>query len=211
MPSLLTEIPAATRGCHADGCGWSLEFGIYLRSFRVRNTGRRTHAVRTYRVRVLRRDFHLQQRRGLVGRLAFTLERCRAPTLSKSMDTKSTIAGGETRQEPNTVLDFLNPGRDWGPSSFDARHNLVLTSTYPLPFLFQQKAVGMILEGWTVNGIGTFRTGEPFSVRVGSNLLNQAHFYLPGFNAFSGSAGHITRLVSSPGGRLTQLALKVVF
>jgi hypothetical protein len=169
----------------------------------------------------------------------------------------------------------------------------------------------MILEGWTVNGIGTFRTGEPFSVRVGSNrsangdrwspdrpnlnpgfssnptsgvtagcpgvaagqklgtpdlyydpcafsrpapgtygnlgrntltgpgfynvdfsadkvfkksdrinvqfrveifnLLDQAHFYLPGFNAFSGSAGHITRLVSSPGGRLTQLALKVVF
>ena len=232
-------------------------------------------------------------------------------TLSKSMDTKSTIAGGETRQEANTVLDFLNPGGDWGRSSFDARHNLVLTSTYPFPFRFQQKAVGMILEGWTLNGIGTFRTGEPFSVRVGSNrsangdrwspdrpnlnpgfssnptsgvtagcqgvaagqklgtpdlyydpcafsrpapgtygnlgrntltgpgyynvdfsadkvfkksdrvnvqlrvevfnLLNQAHFYLPGFNAFSGSAGHITRLISSPGGRLTQLALKVVF
>ncbi len=232
-------------------------------------------------------------------------------TYSKSMDTKSSIAGGETRQEPNTVLDFLNPSLDWGPSSFDARHNLVLTGTYPVPFRVQQKAVGMILEGWTVNGIGTFRTGEPFTVRVGSNrsangdrwspdrpnlnpgfssnptsgvtkgcpgvaagqklgtpdlyydpcafsrpapgtygnlgrntltgpgfynvdfsadkvfkksdrinvqlrvevfnLLNQAHFYLPGFNGFSGSAGHITRLTSSPGGRLTQLALKVVF
>src|SRR5438876_6088398 len=85
------------------------------------------------------------------------------------MDTKSTISCGETRQEPNTVLDFLNPSRDWGPSSFDARHNLVLTSTYPFPFSFQQKAVGMILEGWTVNGVGTFRTGEPFTARVGSN------------------------------------------
>ena len=42
-------------------------------------------------------------------------------------------------------------------------------------------------------------------------ILDRAHFYLPGFNVFSGSAGHITRLVSSPGGRLTQLALKVVF
>jgi len=44
------------------------------------------------------------------------------------------------------------------------------------------------------------------------NLLNQAHFYIPGFNAFSpGSAGHITRLISTPGGRLTQLGLKITF
>src|SRR5262249_44174974 len=82
-------------------------------------------------------------------------------TLSKSMDTKSTIAGGETRQEPNTVLDFLNPGRDRGPSSFDARHNLVLTSTYPFPFSFQQKAVGMILEGGRLMELARSAQGSP--------------------------------------------------
>ncbi len=232
-------------------------------------------------------------------------------TYSKSIDTKSTLAGGESRQEPNTVMDFLNPGRDRGRSSFDARHNFVPTITYPLPFRFQQKALGVILGGWTLNGIGTFRSGEPFTGRVGRNqsnngdrwfpdrpnlnpgfsnnptsgvskgclgvaagtplgtpdlwydpcafsrpapgtygnlgrntitgpdfmnvdfsadkvfkpndrinvqlraeifnLLDQAHFYAPGFNVFSGSAGHISRLVSSPGGRLTQLGLKVTF
>jgi len=232
-------------------------------------------------------------------------------TYSKSIDTKSTLAGGESRQEPNTVLDFMNPRRDRGRSSFDARHNLVLTTTYPFPFRFQQKAVQVILGGWTANGIGTFRSGEPFTGRVGNNrsangdrwapdrpnlnpgfsnnptsgvtagcsgvpagqklgtpdlwfdpcafsrpapgtygnlgrntmtgpeffnvdfsadkvfkpsdrinvqfraevfnILNQAHFWIPGFNVFSGSAGHITRLVSSPGGRLTQFGLKVMF
>src|SRR6266850_2077944 len=232
-------------------------------------------------------------------------------TYSKSIDTKSTLAGGESRQEPNTIMDFLNPSRDRARSSFDARHNFVPTITYPLPFRFEQKALGVILGGWTVNGIGTFRSGEPFTGRYGQNrsqngdrwnpdrpnlnpgfsndptsgvtkgcagvaagqklgtpdlwfdpcafskqapgtygnlgrntitgpnfmnvdfsadkvfkpsdrinvqlraeifnLLDQAHFYAPGFNVFSGSAGHISRLVSSPGGRLTQLGLKVVF
>src|SRR5262249_47157615 len=90
-------------------------------------------------------------------------------TYAKSIDTKSTIAGGETRQETNTVLDFFNPRRDRGRSSFDARHNFVFTSTYPVPFRFQQKAIQTILGGWTLNGIGTFRTGEPITARYGSN------------------------------------------
>jgi Carboxypeptidase regulatory-like domain/TonB dependent receptor len=236
-------------------------------------------------------------------------------TYSHSIDTKSTIAGGESRQEPNTVLDFLNPGRDRGRSSFDARHNVVPTITYPFPFKFQNRALSAIAGGWVVNGIGTFRTGEPFTGRVGSNLsangdrwapdrpnlnpgfsndptrgvsagctigktviaagaplgtpdlwydpcafskpaagtygnlgrntltgpplynvdfsadkgfkiteamnlqfraeifnlLDEAHFYVPGFNVFAGSAGHITRLISSPGGRLVQFGLKLAF
>src|SRR5438094_143718 len=232
-------------------------------------------------------------------------------TYSKSIDTKSTLAGGESRQEPNTVMDFLDPHRDRARSSFDARHNFVPTITYPIPLRFQQKALSAILGSWTVNGIGTFRTGEPFTGRVGNNrsgngdrwfpdrpnlnpgfsnnptsgvtagcaglpagqklgtpdlwydpcafsrptpgtygnlgrntltgpgfynfdfsadknfkateqvnvqfraeifnLLDQAHFYAPGFNVFSGSAGHISRLIQSPGGRLTQLGLKITF
>ena len=236
-------------------------------------------------------------------------------TYSHSIDTKSTIAGGESRQEPNTVLDFNNPGLDRGRSSFDARHNLVPTITYPIPVRFQNKVLETALGGWTMNGIGTFRSGDPFTGRVGSNvsndgdrwspdrpnlnpgfsnnptsgvsagctvgktviapgtplgtpslwydpcafsrpaagtfgnlgrntltgprnfnvdfsadkgfkltealnlqfraelfnLLDEAHFYTPGFNVFSGSAGVITRLVASPGGRLVQFGLKLTF
>ena len=234
-------------------------------------------------------------------------------TYSQSIDTKSTQSGGETRQEANTVLDFNNPGLDRGRSSFDARHNVVPTITYPFPFRFQNQLLGAIAGGWTVNGIGTFRSGEPFTGRIGNNLsangdrwspdrpnlnpgfsnnpthgfsagcpafpniagqklgtqtlwydpcafsappagtygnlgrntitgpqlfnvdfsadktfklsealnlqfraelfnlLDEAHFYAPGFNVFSGSAGKITRLISSPGGRLVQFGLKLAF
>jgi hypothetical protein len=233
-------------------------------------------------------------------------------TYSHSIDDKSTIAGGESRQEPNTLLDFLNPSRDRGRSSFDARHNVVPTITYPFPFRFQNKALGLIAGGWTVNGIGTFRTGEPITGRVGGkgssqngdrwvpdrpnlnpgfsnnptsgvtagcagvaagqklgtqtlwfdpcafsrpakgtygnlgrntitgpplynvdfsadknfkltealnlqfraeifNLLNEAHFYAPVFTVFAGSAGQITKPISSPDGRLVQFGLKLAF
>jgi hypothetical protein len=43
------------------------------------------------------------------------------------------------------------------------------------------------------------------------NLFDQAHFYAPAFNVFSGSAGGIGRLIATPGGRLTQLGLKLQF
>src|SRR5262245_18513539 len=100
-------------------------------------------------------------------------------TYSKSLDTKSTLAGGESRQEPNTVMDFFNPSRDRGRSSFDARHNFVPTITYPIPVRFQNKAFGAVLGGWTVNGIGTFRTGEPFTGRVGNNRSGNGDRWSP--------------------------------
>jgi hypothetical protein len=247
-------------------------------------------------------------------------------TYAKSIDQKSTLAGGESRQEPNTVLDFLNRNADRARSSFDARHNLVFTTTYPVPFKFQQKALGAILGGWELNGIATFRSGEPFTARANGNvsangdrwfpdrpnlnpgfsnnptqgvtagctlngskiaagiplgpppglwydpcafsvptpgtygnlgrntltgpglddvdaslakvfkpgerinvqlraevfnLLDHANFWVPGYNVFSGavsakpkysgSAGTMSKLVQTPGGRLIQLALKVIF
>jgi outer membrane receptor protein involved in Fe transport len=233
-------------------------------------------------------------------------------TYSKSIDEKSTIAGGDSRQEVTTILNPNNLAGDRGLSAFDARQNFVFTTTYPFPFHFQNKVVAAILGGWTVNGIGTFRTGEPFTGRVGRNisgdgdrwtpdrpnlnpgfspnptsgvskclvdsngqprrlgtpdlwydpcafskpapgtfgnlgrntiigpglsnvdfsaqkvfkpterinlqlrgeifnLLDTAHFYAPTFNVFSGSAGGIGRLIATPGGRLTQLGLKLTF
>ena len=236
-------------------------------------------------------------------------------TYSKSIDEKSTLAGGESRQEVNTVMDFQNRATDRALSAFDARHNFVLSTTYPFPFRFRQKVLSGVLSGWTVNGIGTFRSGEPFGARANSNfsangdrwvpdrpnlnpgfsnnptsgvsagckigsrtiaqgtplgtpslwydpcafskpapghygnlgrntltgpglqdvdaslekifkpterinvqaraevfnMLDHANFYLPGYNAFAGSAGVISRLISYPGGRIMQFGLKLLF
>lgn len=100
-------------------------------------------------------------------------------TFSKSIDEKSTLAGGESRQEPNTVLDFQNRNADRGLSAFDARHNFVLSTTYPLPFHFRQRLLGGVLGGWTINGIGTFRSGEPFVARVNSNVSANGDRWVP--------------------------------
>src|SRR5207245_9589010 len=96
-------------------------------------------------------------------------------TYAESINETSIIAGGESRQEPNTGLNFLNPRLDRARSTFDARHNLVLTTTYPFAFRFQQKVVSAILGGWGVNGIGIFRMGEPFSMRYVSTQSNDGH------------------------------------
>ena len=100
-------------------------------------------------------------------------------TYSKSIDQKSTLAGGESRQEVNTVMDFQNRATDRGLSAFDARHNFVLAATYPFPFRFQQKVLRGILGDWTINGIATFRTGEPFGARVNSNVSANGDRWVP--------------------------------
>ena len=59
-----------------------------------------------------------------------------------------------------------------------------------------------------------FKPSERINVQLRAevfNLLGQDHFYAPGFNVFSGSAGKITRLINTPGGRLIQVALKLTF
>jgi hypothetical protein len=60
----------------------------------------------------------------------------------------------------------------------------------------------------------TFKPSERINVQFRAeifNLFDQSHFYVPGFNVFSGSAGVISKLIENPGGRLTQFGLKVIF
>ena len=90
-------------------------------------------------------------------------------TFSKSMDTISGVGSTDTARDAATSMDPQDPRRDWGPASFDARHNFVFNVTYPLPFRFGSKAVGAVLGGWGINGIGTFTAGQPFTPRLATN------------------------------------------
>jgi hypothetical protein len=100
-------------------------------------------------------------------------------TYSKSIDEKSTIAGGDSRQEVTTIMNPTNLSGDRGLSAFDARHNFVFTTTYPFPFKFQNKFAAAVLGGWAVNGIGTFKTGDPFTGRIGSNTSADGDRWTP--------------------------------
>jgi hypothetical protein len=69
-----------------------------------------------------------------------------------------------------------------------------------------------------------FKPSERINVQFRAevfNILDHANFWEPGFNVFSGvtgskpkyqsSAGTMSKLVQTPGGRLIQLGLKVIF
>jgi hypothetical protein len=59
----------------------------------------------------------------------------------------------------------FNPSADKGNADFDVRHILQVNYNYELPFYRAQKGfIGHALGGWTLNGITTYRTGNPITV-----------------------------------------------
>jgi len=62
-------------------------------------------------------------------------------------------------------LDPFDPMLDYGYAEFDARHRLLLSTVWTMPFL--RDGNGMketLLGGWTISGIFTAHSGYPFSV-----------------------------------------------
>ncbi len=93
-------------------------------------------------------------------------------TWSHSIDDSSGT-GSEGVQTPYDL--HLNRGN----STFDLRHNVVLSWTYELPFgkgkPLLPNASGPLqwmVGGWQLNSIDSFQSGTPFTVTMNSSLLN---------------------------------------
>ena len=78
-------------------------------------------------------------------------------TYAKSLDSYS------------AKYDPRDPGRNYGPSTFDMRHNLVLSYNWDLPFA---RLLGnrRIATGWHITGISRFNTGTPVSLKSGGDI-----------------------------------------
>ena len=65
--------------------------------------------------------------------------------------------------------DPRDPSRNYGPSTFDLRHNLVMSYNWDLPFdrLLGQRR---LTTGWHITGISRFNTGTPISLRSGGDF-----------------------------------------
>ncbi len=75
-------------------------------------------------------------------------------TLSKSMDDGS--------NQRDVVPDTYDTRMLWGPSEFDARHVLVFSYLYDLPFFKNHSSLsGRLLGGWRISGVTQFQTGLP--------------------------------------------------
>jgi hypothetical protein len=64
----------------------------------------------------------------------------------------------------SAAYDPRDPSRAYGPSTFDMRHNLVMSYTWQLPFA---KAFGnrRLATGWYLAGITRFNSGTPISLQ----------------------------------------------
>jgi hypothetical protein len=99
--------------------------------------------------------------------LSFTL----AYTFSKTMDTGSeaTFTGVDTNAPSSKNGGAARSLR--GLSSFHAAHRFVGSYSYLLPFFRAQEGViGRILGGWTLTGVTTFQSGNPFTVGLGYDV-----------------------------------------
>ena len=96
-----------------------------------------------------------------------------AYTFSKSFDQASSFEG---------ILNPIDPRISRSLSAFDARHRLVLSYYWELPFRKFAGATGKLLNGWAVSGITSFQTGFPIRISTiaDNELMYSFDFELPG-------------------------------
>lgn len=106
-------------------------------------------------------------------RFAHGLQFTAAYTLSKSFDQASSFEG---------ILNPVDPRRSRSLSNFDARHRIVLSYYWELPFRKYSGAKGQIFNGWAFSGITTFQTGFPIRITslADNELMYSFDFELPG-------------------------------
>jgi len=100
-------------------------------------------------------------------------------TFSKDIDDVSSfnITGSASKPvagENDLAQDPFNLAAERGRSLFDARHRLVLSYQWNLPFWRQQHNwYQHVLGGWQVNGIVTLMSGTPFTVFDSNDVSQQ--------------------------------------
>ncbi len=111
-----------------------------------------------------------------------------AYTLGKSIDNQSVdpvgaaSGGGLSTTNSRTPTDIRNWRVDRSLSDFDRRHVLVVHAIYDLPIgkgrRFFSGAPGLInhlIGGWSVNGIFTKMSGQPFNINSGALTTHDSH------------------------------------
>jgi hypothetical protein len=106
-------------------------------------------------------------------RFAHGLQFTAAYTFSKSFDEASSFEG---------ILNPIDPRRSRSLSTFDARHRIVFSYYWELPFRKFSGATGKLLNGWALSGVTTFQTGFPIRITslADNELMYSFDFELPG-------------------------------
>jgi hypothetical protein len=85
---------------------------------------------------------------------------------------------GDSQSRIEQFLDVNNPGIERARANFDLRHSIKGTAIYDLPFgkgrMLHYRPVNKVIEGWSLGGIMSWRSGAPFSILSGYGTLNRS-------------------------------------
>lgn len=124
---------------------------------------------------------------GFIGQIFYTF--------SKDMDDSSASAAAESQRSPASVKDPDDIGADWSLSDYDQKNSVVGYVTYLLPYRTKWKGLRALANDWTLNAIGQFRGGLPFtpilSTPISRNLSVAGNAETPNLNpGFSENPTH---------------------
>jgi hypothetical protein len=94
-------------------------------------------------------------------------------TLSKAMDDTSAFLASDG--DDNTPQDSRNVAAEWGPSSFDVRQRLVLTTTWEVPAKSGTGMLAAFTRDWQISAIFSAQSGRPFTPRVSFDNSNSGN------------------------------------
>ena len=110
-----------------------------------------------------------------------------AYTFAKSIDDGSidpvgaSSGGGLSTTTSRAPVDIRNYNLERGRSDFDRTHVFTTSGLWDLPvgrgrrFFNSGGTLNQLLGGWTLTGVFTYMTGEPFSISSGQRTNNNAH------------------------------------
>jgi outer membrane receptor protein involved in Fe transport len=104
------------------------------------------------------------------GRIAYTW--------GKVLDTKpdATAVVPQSSDDAKFAQDPRNLQGDYGPGDNDVRHRLVVSGLWNLDYFGNASPVTKwVLGGWSISGILSIATGQPYSATVGSDLNNDGN------------------------------------
>jgi hypothetical protein len=128
-------------------------------------------------------------------RFSYGLSFLASYTWSHSIDDVSSfnITGSASQPvagENDLAQNPFNLAAERGPSMFDARHRLVLSYQWSIPFLKSSTEwYGKILGNWQVNGIFTAMSGTPFTVFDSNDVSLQGQ--APEISGFSSNRPNV--------------------
>jgi hypothetical protein len=97
-----------------------------------------------------------------------------AYTLSKVSDNKpdATAVVPQSGDDAKFASDPRDFGADWAPGDNDVRHRIVLSGVWSPDYsgLTKNPVVQWLTSGWTLSGVVSYQTGQPYSLTVNGDL-----------------------------------------